>query len=226
LVVEAFGGLMGLLVASVTRIRRVSSDEIVPPQVSAFSGVRGLFLDENRRFVFFLDVEKALAEISFAQTTRASQWNGSDTSNHPSILMAENCKPVIVVVDESARARAKTIEFLRPYPVEVIESRNGNEAFRECRRLNQQRRNFIVFSELDLPDMDGFSFVRNLRRIDEFADIPMFLYGNFICDSEKHRALAAGADSAVGKFDKMHLQAVISAYLDVVMAKEEVRQVS
>lgn len=226
LVVEVFGGLMGLLVASVTRIRRVSSDEIVPPQVSAFSGVRGLFLDESRRFVFFLDLEKALTDISIVQTTRSSQMMSSDISNHSSFLSAEECKPVIVIVDESLRARAKTIEFLRPYPVEVIESTSGNEAFRECRRLNQQRRNFVVFSEIDLPDMDGFTFVRNLRRFDEFADVPLFLYGNFICDSEKHRALEAGADAVVGKFDKMHLQAVISAYLDVVMAREEVRQVS
>jgi two-component system chemotaxis response regulator CheV len=225
-VVDAYGSFYGLVVSGVRKIRRISTEDIMPPQVSLYSGVRGLILDENRRFVFLLDIEKALAESSFPDGDFRKKVATASLPDSTQSSFFGAHRPVVVVVDESATARARTIEFLLPYPFDVVESASASEALRECQKLWQQKKDFLVVSETDLPDLDGFSFVSQLRSYDEFSDIPIFLHANFTSDFERRRVRTAGADAAISKFNRSQLQTVMSVYLDILSSKREVRKIS
>lgn len=225
LVTEFSGRLTGFVVAGARRIRRVSWDEVIPSQKDIFGGITGMMLDEKKRFVFIIDFEKILADIEGGQSPMLPQPTlhaMAIASPFPTTGTTGSELPVVLVVDDSSTARKALIEILRHFSCEILECSDGEQAWQECIRLREQKKSFMVISDVEMPRLDGYSFVRRIRTDSSFPEIPFLLHSSLGGDSNKERALAAGADAFIGKFNRNDINLAVETCLSVLSGRGDI----
>jgi chemosensory pili system protein ChpA (sensor histidine kinase/response regulator) len=103
--------------------------------------------------------------------------------------------PLVMVVDDSLTVRRVTQRLLLREGYRVVLAKDGLDALE---RLAEERP-VVVLSDIEMPRMDGFDLVRNLRATDELADLPVVMITSRI--AQKHRDYAAqlGVQHYLGK---------------------------
>jgi CheY-like chemotaxis protein len=103
--------------------------------------------------------------------------------------------PVILLVDDSIFFLALEKQFLRKFPITVLEARSAAQAL----ALLQEQRPDLIYMAYDLPDLDGAACCRRLKADARLRSIPVVL----ICDVQATEQLdvcrAAGAGGVLTK---------------------------
>ena len=100
--------------------------------------------------------------------------------------------PVVLVVDDEAPIRKFLRAGLESQGYALVEAPSGREAIAQA----ATRAPDIVLLDLGLPDIDGFEVVRRIR---EWSAMPVIVLSARGQESDKIRALDAGADDYVTK---------------------------
>jgi two-component system chemotaxis response regulator CheV len=58
----------------------------------------------------------------------------------------------------------------------------------------------LVLTDLEMPEMDGFTLTRNIKDDPRFAGIPVMIHSSLSGTATENHARSAGADAYVGKF--------------------------
>jgi chemosensory pili system protein ChpA (sensor histidine kinase/response regulator) len=117
--------------------------------------------------------------------------------------------PLVLVVDDSLTVRRVTQRLLAREGYRVVLAKDGMEALE---RLAEERPR-IVLSDIEMPRMDGFDLVRNIRNDAALRDLPVIMITSRI--AQKHRDYAAelGVDHYLGKpYAEEDLLALIARY--------------
>ncbi|CAG0949252.1 Chemotaxis protein CheY [Burkholderiales bacterium] len=101
----------------------------------------------------------------------------------------------ILVVDDSASLRQVVGITLKGAGFEVIEACDGRDALNKLagRRVN------LVISDVNMPNMDGISLVRELKNLPDHRFTPVIMLTTESQDSKKAEGQAAGAKAWVVK---------------------------
>ncbi|MBN9287974.1 MAG: hypothetical protein BGO43_00510 [Gammaproteobacteria bacterium 39-13] len=78
----------------------------------------------------------------------------------------------VLIVDDRAINREYLSSLLKYLNHTCIEAKNGLEAL----DIIQQQRPELIVSDILMPYMDGYEFVRQLKRLDDFKTIPIIFY--------------------------------------------------
>ncbi len=108
---------------------------------------------------------------------------------------AEPDVPLVLVVDDSLTVRRVTQRLLSREGYRVNLAKDGLEALESL----AQERPMVVLSDIEMPRMDGFDLVRNIRADRNLADLPVIMITSRI--AQKHRDYAAelGVNHYLGK---------------------------
>ena len=79
--------------------------------------------------------------------------------------------PVLVIDDESVTRRLVSFA-LKPLHIEVLAAENATSALEIVRSQHVS----LVLVDINLPDMDGFRLMQELRTIAHMADVPMISF--------------------------------------------------
>ena len=101
-------------------------------------------------------------------------------------------RETVLVIDDEPQIRRFLRTGLGVHAVDVVEAGSAEEGL----RLATTVRPDLVILDLGLPDGDG---VEVLRRIREWSDVPVFVLSVRERESEKVRAIEAGADDYLTK---------------------------
>ena len=118
--------------------------------------------------------------------------------------------PLVMVVDDSLTVRRVTQRLLAREGYRVVLAKDGLEALE---RLAEEKP-AMVLSDIEMPRMDGFDLVRNIRGDARLRDLPVIMITSRI--AQKHRDYAAelGVDHYLGKpYSEEDLLALISRYI-------------
>ena len=96
----------------------------------------------------------------------------------------------ILVVDDSKTVRQYHTEILKGAGYSVSEAENGMEAYEKCADTKFDL--FLV--DINMPVMDGYSFVSSLRKMELFKKTPVVMISTEAEDSDKLKAFNAGAN--------------------------------
>ena len=98
----------------------------------------------------------------------------------------------------------------------MVEAVNGRDALE---RLHASRPS-VVLSDLEMPLLDGFGLLAEIRRTREFADLPVIMFTTRGSDSDRRKGAELGASAYLVKssFDEDELIATVRRFL-----KAEVR---
>ena len=101
----------------------------------------------------------------------------------------------IMIVDDCQTTRRLLGIYLKSRGFEPVFAENGIEALE---KLATNQVNF-VFTDLNMPYMDGIEFLRNLRADPGLATLPVVMVTTEADTEEKERAFAAGANAYMVK---------------------------
>ncbi|MBL8333731.1 MAG: Hpt domain-containing protein [Rubrivivax sp.] len=117
--------------------------------------------------------------------------------------------PLVLVVDDSLTVRRVTQRLLVREGYRVALAKDGMDALEKL----AQERPAIMLSDIEMPRMDGFDLVRNVRADAALADLPVVMITSRI--AQKHRDYAAelGVDHYLGKpYSEEELLRLVARY--------------
>ncbi len=93
-----------------------------------------------------------------------------------------------LVVDDSLTIRIYHSSLLKNFGYEVDTAENGLEAL----EMAMKKKYDLVLSDINMPVMDGFEFVRKLRKLDEYKYTPVVFITTLDSEEDRRRALMSG----------------------------------
>jgi two-component system chemotaxis response regulator CheV len=157
---------------------------------------------EGSRLAQVLDVEQILRDVFPNQHHTFRE----DTVMPKGSIPAGS---VILAADDSAVARMMIEQALKAMKIDVIMTKSGKEAWERLASMQAQAqaqgvqirdRVALVLTDLEMPEMDGFTLTRNIKDDPRFAGIPVMIHSSLSGTATENHAKAAGADAYVGKF--------------------------
>jgi two-component system chemotaxis response regulator CheY len=100
-----------------------------------------------------------------------------------------------LIVDDSTTMRQMVAFTLREAGFEVVEAENGQDALD---KIGKQKINIII-TDLNMPVMDGFTFIKSVRAMAALKFVPILLLTTESQAAKKEQGKAAGATGWIVK---------------------------
>ena len=112
----------------------------------------------------------------------------------PEVTAKSPEQTVVMVADDSKVVRVKTSRLLTAHKYQVLTAEDGLDAARQIENSLPD----VLITDVDMPGLDGFQLVRQLRSNPRTASIPIIMVtsDNDVLRSE---AVASGVDVVLGK---------------------------
>ena len=172
---------------------------------------------EGSRLAQVLDVEQILRDV----------FPDQHHTFRDSTVMPKGSIPkgsVILAADDSAVARMMIEQAMAAMNIPVVMTKSGKEAWERLAAIQAQAsaqgvpvrdRVAMVLTDLEMPEMDGFTLTRNIKDDPRYGGIPVMIHSSLSGTATENHARNAGADAYVAKFVAEELGAKI---LEVVAA--------
>jgi chemosensory pili system protein ChpA (sensor histidine kinase/response regulator) len=103
--------------------------------------------------------------------------------------------PLVLVVDDSITVRRVTQRLLKREGYRVALANDGLQALERLR----EERPTLVLSDIEMPRMDGFDLVRNIRNDEKLRDLPVIMITSRIAEKHREHARELGVNHYLGK---------------------------
>lgn len=118
--------------------------------------------------------------------------------------------PTIMVVDDSLTERKITSRLLKREGYQVVLAKDGIDALEQLREVTPD----VLLSDIEMPRMDGFELLRNIRAEPRLAALPVIMITSWTTEKHRNLALELGASDYLGKpYDEEQLLVLIAGYL-------------
>jgi two-component system, chemotaxis family, chemotaxis protein CheV len=170
---------------------------------------------ENTRLAQVLDVEQILRDV-FPEQHQAIDEN----TTMPKVTIPPGS--VILAADDSAVARMMIEQGLKAMNVEYIMTKTGKEAWERLQAMHSEAaahgksirdRVALVLTDLEMPEMDGFTLTRNIKQDPRFSGLPVIIHSSLTGTTNEGHVKSVGADAYVAKFVAEELGATIREVL-------------
>ncbi|MCK5648622.1 MAG: chemotaxis protein CheV [Gammaproteobacteria bacterium] len=190
----------GLWISDVDRIVLCDWKDISPPSSGTGIGsyTTGVTLIDEE-LVQLLDIEKVLGEVLGMETSRTEDLN-IDQSKLEAVF-----GKLVMIVDDSSMAMKQTISALDKLGLQHISARDGKIALQI---LNDYQNGdphtmepiSMIISDIEMPEMDGYSFVTKARQLSKFKNIHVLMHTSLNGTMNMQKAISCGANDVLTKF--------------------------
>jgi chemosensory pili system protein ChpA (sensor histidine kinase/response regulator) len=157
----------------------------------------------------------ALASVYGSSVKQYSPVKNQLTSQSSDGMMAPTADastqhtPLILVVDDSITVRRVTQRMLQREGFRVVLAVDGLQAIE---KLNQEIP-AVVLSDIEMPRMDGFDLVRNIRADSKLKHLPVVMITSRIAEKHRELAMELGVNDYLGKpYSEEGLLSVLRQY--------------
>ncbi|HEY2187500.1 MAG TPA: Hpt domain-containing protein [Caldimonas sp.] len=186
------------------------------PQLSRLPGLAGMtLLASGAVALIYNPVALATLYGEAAQAVMAPRTDASPPTL-PSAAPAAHTAPLVLVVDDSLTVRRVTQRLLVREGYRVTLAKDGLDALERLAEEVPQ----VVLSDIEMPRMDGFDLVRNIRSDPRWRDLPVIMITSRIAQKHRDHATELGVDHYLGKpYSEEDLLALIARYVAQVQAE-------
>jgi len=118
-----------------------------------------------------------------------------------------------LIVDDSSVMRkivARALQQVGVASAQILEAGNGSDALDILRREKVD----LVFSDINMPVMDGLEFVRQLRHVENAKGVPVIMITTEGSESHVKEAISCGAQGYIRKpFTPDQMKQHVAAFL-------------
>ncbi|VUZ24283.1 Sensor histidine kinase RcsC [uncultured Comamonas sp.] len=119
--------------------------------------------------------------------------------------------PLVMVVDDSITVRRVTQRLLQREGFRVSAAADGLQALEKL----QDELPDVVLSDIEMPRMDGFDLLRNIRSSERLKDLPVIMITSRMAAKHRDLAMELGANHYLGKpYGDEELLGLIHGYTD------------
>ena len=219
IVTEYARSTQAFIVDSVEDIVRLEWSQVISAEASEVgeSLVTSIaHLNDERlgsKMVQVLDVEEILQKISPIKAKHRDQLK---TVQHQ-----VDIKPgtIVLAADDSGVARALMSQTLKTLGLPFEMMKSGKEAWDRLVALHQQAQDSgldiydkvsLVLSDLEMPEMDGFTLTRSIKNDPRFNRLPVVIHSSLSGSTNEEHVRRVGADGYVVKFAAEELAKVLT----------------
>lgn len=170
---------------------------------------------ENSRLAQVLDVEQILRDVlpDSAGTLMPEKMNTQ--LNIPA-------GKVILAADDSPLARGLIESGLKALDAPFVMTKTGLEAWTKIQSMADaaqaegktiQDKVALVLTDLEMPEMDGFTLTRSIKNDQRFKSIPVVIHSSLTGEANENHVKSVGADAYVAKFAAEELAETIRKVL-------------
>ncbi len=210
---------VGFIVHDAKRIRRVSWRFVKPPSevlVHQYGNkiVGTINLDEEH-VMLILDFESICEELGiFSEENIKSMQDVA-------IMESKNKsrKVKILIADDSSTARKIIKTAITPLAEEIIETKDGQEAWDMLNKLYKDNQNSldgvvdIIITDVEMPNMDGYRFTKLVKEDERFRNIPVIMNTSLSGNANIQKAKDIGVDDFCTKFIAEEFTKTIAKYM-------------
>jgi chemosensory pili system protein ChpA (sensor histidine kinase/response regulator) len=170
------------------------------PQLARLPGLAGMAILVSGAVALIYN-PVALATVYGSTVKQYSPTNAKqDTQNSDGVVAvvpstSEQQTPLILVVDDSITVRRVTQRMLQREGFRVVLAVDGLQALE---KLNQEIP-AVVLSDIEMPRMDGFDLVRNIRADSKLKHLPVVMITSRIAEKHRDLAMELGVNDYLGK---------------------------
>jgi chemosensory pili system protein ChpA (sensor histidine kinase/response regulator) len=118
--------------------------------------------------------------------------------------------PTVMVVDDSLTVRKITSRLLTREGYQVVLAKDGVDALEQLLETVPD----VILSDIEMPRMDGFDLVRNIRADKRLSAVPVIMITSRTAEKHRNYALEIGASHYLGKpYDEDELLRLIAGYI-------------
>ncbi len=202
MVIAEFNKLkVGFIVNDVNRIHRISWTQIVSPDTmqefdAEKSCIIGLVrLEENN--ILMLDVEKIVADIDPKSAIEEFKDD---------IKVIEG-KPIAITAEDSTIIRKMITDRLISAGFQIESYKDGGACWNRMKEIakevqagaNIKSLCSIVISDIEMPEMDGYTLTKNIKTHSVLKQLPVVLFSSLITPDLYHKGQTVGADAQLTK---------------------------
>ncbi len=119
-------------------------------------------------------------------------------------------KQTILIVEDSASMRKFIALSLKFLGYKVVLAVDGMDAIEKIPGENID----LVITDLNMPNIDGFSLIEHVRAIEEYKDIPIIVLSSLTEECDIERSIEMGANSYLMKpFNTQVIQSEVKRLL-------------
>jgi len=172
----------------------------------------------DTRLAQVLDVEQILKNV---MPSTVQEINREAVG--PEVILPEGT--CLLVADDSAVARSVIELGLKAMGVPYIMTKSGKEAWDKLREIAAETkaqgkhvkdRIALVLTDVEMPEMDGFTLTRNIKADRRFDGIPVVIHSSLTGSTNENLVKSVGADAYVAKFMPREFAAAIRGVLEKV----------
>jgi chemosensory pili system protein ChpA (sensor histidine kinase/response regulator) len=184
------------------------------PQLARLPGLAGMAILVSGAVALIYN-PVALASVYGSSVKQYSPVKNQLTSQSSGGMMAPTADastqhtPLILVVDDSITVRRVTQRMLQREGFRVVLAVDGLQAIE---KLNQEIP-AVVLSDIEMPRMDGFDLVRNIRADSKLKHLPVVMITSRIAEKHRELAMELGVNDYLGKpYSEEGLLSVLRQY--------------
>ncbi|MDR2926091.1 MAG: Hpt domain-containing protein [Azoarcus sp.] len=178
------------------------------PQLTRIAGMSGATVLGDGEIVLIINpIAMASRAALYGQIGKASSGTATPIEATPEPEAAH--EPMVMVVDDSLTVRKITSRMLEREGYRVITAKDGVDAI-ECLIDNVPD---VILSDIEMPRMDGFDLVRNIRADARLGNVPIIMITSRLADKHREYAREVGANHYLGKpYQEEELLGLIAGY--------------
>ncbi|PLR32601.1 chemotaxis protein CheV [Chimaeribacter californicus] len=130
---------------------------------------------------------------------------------------------IAIVAEDSKVARTMLEHGLKGLGIPALMHNTGLEAWEKIKLIAQQARAEgvpitdkigLVLTDLEMPEMDGFTLTRNIKRDEQLKSIPVVIHSSLSGSANEEHVRKVGANGYVAKFEINELSTTIHQVLE------------
>ncbi len=194
------------IVSGVTRIHRLSWEQVEPPAgytasfaANNFTGV----IKFDDRMLLLLDMEQIIWDLNPSLAIKMER------EREENLVRAEESSAYkTLVVDDSNSIRRLISSFMERDGFEVIQDVNGQDAWDRLTGWKAEadaaggkitEHVNLVVTDIEMPAMDGHNLCRRIKDDPVLKELPVILFSSLINERLFHKGQSVGADDQVTK---------------------------
>lgn len=222
IITEYNRSVQGFLIGSVINIVNTSWSNIQPPPSSVgksnyLTAITQIEVEGNNEIVEIIDVEKVLAEIIDYDTHISEEILDTEVTAH---LQGRN----VLIVDDSATARAQIRETLIQLGLNIIERNDGLKALNllqgwadEGKKVTDEI--LMMFTDAEMPEMDGYRLTAEIRADARMSDLFIALNTSLSGSFNDAMVEKVGCNRFISKFQPDLLVDVVQQRMRELLAE-------